>query len=294
MTAGYYLILFFCYSIALLPLPARKALASLVAFFLGYIVRYRHGVIRRNLEHALPAMERRERSALQRRIYRHLGDQFLEVISQLHITRKNIARYCTVTNPEVLARYYAEGKNIVAVLGHHGNWELASIALSHFGPHQAVAIYKPLSSHISDRLFHKIRCRLGLQLVTMKDTMRHFTSKHERPHLTIFAGDQSPMKSEIQHWCRFLNQDTPVYLGAEKIARKYDIPVLFVEMIQVKRFCYKLTLHKVTDHPKEEPTFAITNHHTRMLEEAIMRQPELWLWSHKRWKHSPEHAHSQV
>lgn len=101
----------------------------------------------------------------------------------------------------------------------------------------------------------------------------------------LIAGDQTPTKSEINYWTNFLNQETAVFLGAEKIAKALDMPVVFIDIQRIGRMSYEITFKLITDKPKETARFEITEKHVRMLENAIRRHPDNWLWSHRRWKH---------
>ena len=103
--------------------------------------------------------------------------------------------------------------------------------------------------------------------------------------LTALVADQTPPKSEIHYWTTFLNQDTPVYLGIEKLARKFDIPVFFLKIKKVKRGYYTVEAELITDKPNELKEFELTEKHIKRLETHILEQPEFWLWSHRRWKH---------
>ena len=100
------------------------------------------------------------------------------------------------------------------------------------------------------------------------------------------VADQSPSRDEANYWTTFLNQETAVYLGVEKIAKKFNHAVVFMSMRKVKRGYYETTFELITDKPNETKEFEITDKHTKLLENLINEKPEHWIWSHKRWKYS--------
>jgi KDO2-lipid IV(A) lauroyltransferase len=99
------------------------------------------------------------------------------------------------------------------------------------------------------------------------------------------VADQAPMESDTNHWITFLNQDTDVYSGSEKLAKKFDLAVLYIEVERLRKGYYKLIPHVITTHPKETKEFEITERYFQLLEKSIIKNPPYWLWSHRRWKH---------
>ena len=176
---------------------------------------------------------------------------------------------------------------MIGVLGHYGNWEwMSSYSLWETGA-DFLALYKPIRDKVTDRMMKQIRSRFGAVLVAKDDTLRVIARyrSENRLFLAGFIGDQTPNGRNLNFWTRFLNQDTPVLLGTERIARKYNIPVVSVRMRKVKRGYYEVEFVDVCANPSELPQGELTEMHTRLLESFIQEEPEFWLWSHKRWKH---------
>jgi len=153
-----------------------------------------------------------------------------------------------------------------------------------------MAVYKPLNNKYFDKYFLDLRSKFNVRLVSMRDTL-HEIIKYERQRklvASLFISDQSPVSTEIQHWMNFLNQETPLYTGMEKIARKYNIPVVFCKMNKIKRGYYQAELIPVAYEPEKTVKNEITERHTRILEDIIIEKPWLWLWTHRRWKYTRE------
>jgi len=148
---------------------------------------------------------------------------------------------------------------------------------------RALVTYKPLSSKLMDRLMKEIRQLNGSELISMQQTFRSIATSKE-PVISLLVADQAP-HPENAYWTIFLNQDTPVFLGAERIAKSTGHVVVFLAMRRVKRGHYTLEFQELCLDPKAQPEFAITEMHLRALESLIIESPQNWLWSHKRWKH---------
>ena len=284
---GYYILYGFLWVGGLLPLRILYFFSDIYFYLIYYLLKYRRRVVRANLQHAFPEKDLSEIIKIEKRYYRHLCDFFVEMYKMWHMSDEQIRRRCKFTNPEVIRRYFDQGKSVIGVLGHYGNWEwMSSYSLWETGA-DFLALYKPIRDKVTDRMMKQIRSRFGAVLVAKDDTLRVIARyrSENRLFLAGFIGDQTPNGRNLNFWMRFLNQDTPVLLGTERIARKYNIPVVSVRMRKVKRGYYEVEFVDVCANPSELPQGKLTEMHTRLLESFIQEEPEFWLWSHKRWKH---------
>jgi KDO2-lipid IV(A) lauroyltransferase len=195
----------------------------------------------------------------------------------------------TYKNPELLNELHGKGKQVMAVLGHYGNWEyMSTLALTIDYP--VVAIYKPLHNEYIDRMMQRNRNTFGVITVPMEKIARRLIEYHKSntPVLTLNLGDQRPLYHQIQYWTKFMGRDTPMFLGTEKLARKLDAAVVFLKIRKLKRGRYEMEAELICESPEDLEPFEITNRHVAILEDLIREEPAYWLWSHKRWKHSYE------
>ncbi len=280
---------------SLLPLRFIYFLSSGLYYIIYYLVGYRRKVVSENLKKSFPEKDRNERKAIEKKFYRHLCDYFFESIYMLNMSMSEVTHRYKTTNPELVQEIYAKGKSLILLTTHYGNWEWAAIGW-HQLPHVYIGIYKPLSNKIFDGLFIHLRNRYGSIPVPMKQTLRVIIDSKKNDDLIILytVGDQRPMKSEIHYWTNFLNQDTPVITGPEKLAKKFDLPVVFIDTKKIKRGYYQATYRMISENPKATSDFEITEKYIRLLEEQIKYQPEYYLWSHKRWKHKKDKQHVSV
>lgn len=272
-----------------LPLWLLYFISDVYYYLVYYVIRYRRKVVRTNLQHAFPEKSLPEIVSVEKKFYRHLCDLFVEMYRMWHMSEKEIRRRCVFTNPEVIQHHFDQGKSVIGVLGHYGNWEwMASYSLWMPQDVDFFTLYKPLHDQVTDRMMIKIRSRFKAIPVPRRDILRKVveSKKQGRLFLAGFIGDQTPNPDNLNCWMEFLNQDTPVLIGTEKIARKYDLPVISLRMRKVKRGYYEVDFVDVCAEPKALEPGELTRIHTRMLEQYIKEVPELWLWSHKRWKYT--------
>ena len=282
-----YILYGFVWLISFLPFRVLYLVADLNYLLLYYVINYRRKVVRTNLCNSFPEKSLREIKAIERKYYKHLADLSIELYKLWHMSEASIRKRCVFKNTELPQSYFNEGRSVIGVLGHYGNWEwMSSYGLWETGA-DFLALYKPIRDKVTDRMMKQIRSRFGAVLVAKDDTLRVIARyrSENRLFLAGFIGDQTPNGRNLNFWMRFLNQDTPVLLGTERIARKYNIPVVSVRMRKVKRGYYEVEFVDVCANPSELPQGKLTEMHTRLLESFIQEEPEFWLWSHKRWKH---------
>jgi KDO2-lipid IV(A) lauroyltransferase len=286
---GFYLFFGFNWVITLLPFRILYLFSDLMFLVLYYFPSYRRKVVATNLKNAFPEKSEDELLKIEKRFYKHLADLFLETLKLTHMSSKTFKKRLIVTNPEVIKRLKEKGKDIVAVCGHYSNWEwMAAIPL--FTDIKCVSIYKPLKNSHFNRFLNHLRNKHGMVLAPMSNIVREIIADRSKGIRTLsaFISDQTPAITDIKYWTQFLNQDTAVYLGAEKIAAKYDMAVVFLNNQKMKRGYYQITLEVLFENTAGLPEYTVTESHVRRLEELIREKPEYWIWSHRRWKHKRE------
>ena len=287
-------VLYKCFTIltwlvALLPLKVLYIFSWKLYYFLYYITGYRRKVVYNNLRSAFPEMSQPEIKMLGKKFYSHLSDIIIEGIKLRHLSEAELHKRFRFKNPELINKYAMEGRDVIATFGHFGNWEW-NIALNKIFDALILAVYKPLHNRHFDRYFLKLRSRYGMELVPMSSTLRRIIECRKDGIRTITAllADQTPPKKDIQFWMNFLNQETPVYLGVEKLAAKFNMVVFFLKINKVRRGYYEVEAELISDRPTELEEYDLTRMHMQRLEKHILEKPEYWLWSHRRWKHKPK------
>ncbi|MEG1587326.1 MAG: lysophospholipid acyltransferase family protein [Bacteroidales bacterium] len=274
---------------ALLPLRVLYILSDALFYPLYYMIGYRKKVVRRNLKNSFPEKTEKERRQIEKAFYHHFCDYVVETVKLMHVSDEEIMRRFRYTNPEMVHEILKDGKNVFMMLGHYGNWEWVP-SITRWMPEslQLAQIYRPLSNKAADKFFLKLRARFGSVGIAKNDTLRDIIRFRKEGKQTMigFIADQTPSKNNLHYWTNFLNQDTPCLTGAEKIARKIDAHVLYMDVKKIKRGYYEATFKVITLDSPHTAEFEITEAYVRLMEETILRAPQYWLWTHKRWKHS--------
>ncbi|RYE24185.1 MAG: lipid A biosynthesis acyltransferase [Sphingobacteriales bacterium] len=282
----YYLVLPFIYLISILPFRLLYAFSDGLYFLLYRVLGYRKEVVLTNLRNSFPEKSEDEIKKIARAYYKYLCDLFLETFKTLTISKETMLKHCYFNaDAKVLFdKLAAEDKSIVLVLGHLGNWEWAGNTVSLELKQQLYVIYHPISNKYFDWLMYKMRTRFGTKLIAMKNTFRDMLENRAELNATAFIADQTPAPDSA-YWTTFLNQHTPVFKGTELISRKINYPIVYATVKRVRRGYYELFAELLCENPKATSDGEVSELHTRRLERDIIAQPEVWLWSHRRWKH---------
>lgn len=291
MKVIYYLLMAVCYTISLLPFWVHYLIADVLYFLLYYIIRYRIRVVRTNLASAFPEKSEEERRRIEREFYQWFCDYIAESIKLLTVSKKNIKRRMVFKGTELIEQCIAEGQSMGFYLGHYCNWEwITALPLWITPEAQCSQIYHPIENKDIDNLFLRLRQRHGSICIPMADTLRKILEfkKEGKVFLVGYISDQTPNWNNIHHWCDFLHHDTPVLTGAERIIRKFNHAVFYVEERRIRRGYYEAEFKLITRDPQSLEEFALTDDYFKRLEESIQRAPAYWLWSHNRWKRTRE------
>jgi KDO2-lipid IV(A) lauroyltransferase len=283
------LVYYLLYSISILPFRVLYALSDMLMPLLYYIIRYRRGVVRHNLTSAFPEKSPEEIKTIEKKFYHWFCDYFLEAIKLLSISDEELNRRFHVKNAEVHETWFLKGRNTAGFLGHYCNWEWLSRVGKDMNPERRVClIYDPLHSKAIDYVFYKLRSDPPIGVPTpKKDILRQLVTwrREGRMNLSGYIADQAPKWENIHLWLPFLNHpETPVFTGAERIARKMNDVVYYVKMSRPRRGYYNMEYILLSDDPASLPEGELTRRFFKMLEASVREAPEYYLWTHNRWK----------
>lgn len=282
----YILIYPILYLISILPFKLLYIFSDFVRFIVYNIIGYRKDVVRENLAISLPHLTDKERLIIEKKFYTHLCDIFLEMIKTMSISKKEIQKRYKFTNIDMLQDYEKKGKSIAVLCGHYASYEWA-VSMNYYVSFTGYGIYKKIANKYFDKLVHKIRSRFKAILITTKETISTIENGARTGELGIygFASDQSPRVQKSIHWAKFMGIETPIHVGAELLAKRLDMNVIFLRTKKIKRGYYEATFEFLTEKPKEVSNFEISEMFMKKVEQQIYEAPEYYLWTHKRWKH---------
>ena len=288
-TICYKALLWLCQLTGLLPYWFLYGVLVRVIYFLVYkLAGYRTKVVRENLRNAFPEKTQEEHRRIEREFYKHLSELFIDTIDMTSISRKQISRRFRYLNVEEQEARTA-GQSWICAMAHYGSWEY-TINYPLFTGHRVGAVYHYLHSQVFDRFYRHVRSRFGADPIAVANVAREVlvSRKPGEPPLALaLIADQTPKAHTIDHWFEFLNQPTAFFMGTGKIAQKFHLPVYFLNVQKIKRGYYTAEFELLYDGQGDLDEYQIMELYVRRLERMIRQRPELWLWSHRRWKHKP-------
>lgn len=287
----YYIVYGLLYLLSLLPLRVLFLLSDLAHFIIYRVMGYRKAVVMHNLSIAFPEKTEVQRERIARRFYRHFTDTFIETIKLISAGKGFILRHYK-DDSTVFQELYAKGKKCQVHLGHNFNWELANVGMPLLSPYMLLTVYMPISNKIIDRIFNKIRTSTGAILLPATKMSTAILPYRDKQYMLALVADQNPGVPSNGYWLNFFGRPTPFVKGPEKGARANGAAVVFAHFTQSRRGYYNAHFELAVEDPASLPETELTRRYIHFLEKVIRAQPDMWLWSHRRWKHEwkPEYG----
>ena len=278
--------MFFLKLIGHFPLFVLYQVATFSKWLLYYVFSYRKKVIVNNIKNSFPELNTSQVNALTIKFYAYLTDLMVEFFKGSTISKNEMKDRVSLVNEQIITNYLDKGVPVVLVAGHQGNWEWAVHRLA-LSENLYDIVYQKLSSPLFNEFTFWVRSRFGSNvLIEKRESIVLSRERKNIPRAICLAADQSPTKPESAYWTNFLNQPTGFFTGMERFAREYQYPVIFVELIREKRGYYTMSFEELI-----KPSYdnlekgAIIELFARRLEQSVLKYPDQYLWSHKRWKH---------
>lgn len=287
----YYLIYGCWYLLSLLPLCVHYVLSDALYFLVYRLLHYRVKVVRKNISESFPEKDASELRHIERGFYHWFCDYIVESVKLLTMSQRQMKRRLVFKGTDVVGQVVAEGQSCAVYLGHYCNWEwITSLPLWVTPAAQCGQIYHAIENPLFDRLFLRLRQRFGAVCIPMAETLRRIVKYRQegRPVVIGYISDQVPFWNNIHHWCQFLNHDTPVLTGTERLARQTGHAVFYMDVRRVRRGYYEAEFQLISREPKQLAEYEVTDEYFRRLEASIRRDPACYLWSHNRWKRTRE------
>jgi len=282
---GVYIFIGFSWLLSKVPEFILYGIADFLYLILYYIVGYRRSTVNANLVNSFPDKPEKEIKQITKKFYHQLSDIFIENIAILKMSNKRILRMVEFEETDIYKKLYKSNKSIIGIAAHYSNWEMF-LTLPEIVPHIVLGVYKPLKDVLFDKQFYKMRGKFGAFPITMNDTFKTVLRYKKEDKLTFLGliADQRPIKINKKYWTTFLNQETAVYIGPEKIAQKLNPAIIFTYLEKIKRGRYRIKTELLLEDVSQCKEYEITETHLRFLEKLIIENPENYLWTHKRWK----------
>lgn len=278
--------------VSLLPLRVLYIISDACYVQLYYVIKYRRNIVRKNLKASFPTKEQAELQHIEREFYHWFCDYLVETIKLFTISKSQMRKRMRFKGVDVVHSAISNGQSVALYLGHYCNWEwVSSIPLWVSGNYAGSQVYHVLENSVMDKLLLYPRHRMGSDNVPMADVLRYIINnkRENRPVLMGFIADQVPFWNNIGHWVDFLSHpQTPILTGTEKLARRFDMACVYIDLRRIRRGYYEAEFQLMTYKPNEKPQLSISAEYFARLEYSINRQPAYWLWTHNRWKRTRE------
>ncbi|MCC6286698.1 MAG: lysophospholipid acyltransferase family protein [Chitinophagaceae bacterium] len=291
----YYIVLALLYLFSFLPFWIIYRISDFFYFILHYVIGYRRVLLMKNLSIAFPEKTEQEKKQIIKKFYRNFTDTFLEAIKLLSMSQKSLEKRIQF-DPSIFKKLYASGKSCQVHLGHNFNWEWVNVRVTRELPYDFLVVYMPIGNKVIDRLFKYFREKMGSKMLAATDMKNAMIPYRNTQYLLALVADQNPGNPQKAYWVNFFGRPTPFVKGPEKNARFNNIPVVFARFYKIKRGHYVIETKLATQNPAEMKDGQLTLEYVRYLEEVIRKQPEVYLWSHNRWKfdYKEEYANLKV
>lgn len=286
---GFYIAKLWAYGIAVTPFSLLYLRSDIFCFLVYHVVRYRRKVVRENLINSFPEKDLKELKKIEKAFYHNLCDLFVEICKLLIMKPEELQKHVRFNNPEVIRQLYDKQKSLFVAFPHSGNWEWFGKLMHVLSPHKCSAIYKKVSNPDFDKLMYQIRTNYNLdreEMLEARVSLKYLLQRKDLLNNILIVADQSPQGLKTDYWTEFLHQDTCWFNGVEKMAKLLDYAVVFAGMKRVKRGYYEVDFELLCEDVKDAPYGSVVEKYVRSLEKFINENPDNWLWSHRRWKHS--------
>jgi len=272
--------------ISILPFRLFYLFSDLVFFMVYHVVGYRKQVVHDNLKLVFPTKTDREIKQIRKDFFKHFCDMFLETVRTMSLSKKDAAKHFKVRNMDLLLDL-EKSTSVLLLCSHYGNWEWI-ISINNYLASNGYAVYQKVGNFYFDRMIKRIRGRWNTTPITQKETVKTIMLNEQENKRAVYGmvSDQSPMAHRAQYWTEFMGVKAPIFTGAESLARKLDLAVVFLKVSKVKRGFYEAECIPITLSGSATAEHEITDRFLELTEHQILERPEYYLWTHRRWKHS--------
>ena len=279
----YYVVYGLLYFVSLLPLKALYLLSDLAYLIIYRIMGYRKDVVMNNLKLVFPEKTDSERLVIAKKFYHNFCDNFIETLKLISASPRFLEKHFT-GDYSVFDDLYEQGRKCQVLLAHNFNWELASMAVADRVKQKYLAVYMPINNKVFDRIFYKMRTKTGAIFLPATNMKNAMIPHRDDNYILALVADQNPGKPAKSYWFDFFGKPTPFIKGPERGSKAGNIPSIFLKIIKIKRGYYRFEVVMSEYDPASLPDGELTRQYVHYLADFLREHPEMWLWSHRRWK----------
>jgi len=257
---------------------------------LGYRpLNIRKRVVEKQIGAAFPNLDRQQVKALARQSYAHLGRTFVESALFDTIGKQGVLDIVDeVHGWDHVDKEIAQGKGIVFVTGHHGNWELAgAYVAARDVPVDAIA--RGMANPLTDDYVTRVREATGMVIVHDADAVRRAPRSLRAGRGVAFIADQGVL-GLASTFVPFFGRPAKTPRGAAVFALRFEVPVIFVVALRKPSGKFRVIVERIE--PKrtgdmDQDVDRIVAEFTARLEHWVREEPAQYFWQHRRWRRQP-------
>ncbi|MGY6650211.1 lysophospholipid acyltransferase family protein [Wenyingzhuangia sp. IMCC45574] len=269
-----------------LPLWFLYGVSNVFYYLVYYIIGYRKSTVRKNLKLCFPDKTDKELLVIEKKSFRHFVDIFIEMLKGFGIRQKEIEKRYKYVNPEIFRELEQLDKSVIMVGAHLGNWEWL-FNINHSTSLECYGAYSKLKNKYFDNYVKQNRGRFGSHFVPTRETIPQIASNYRKGIKSLYGllSDQSPQVSKTHYWAPLFGHVVPIHTGAEMLAKRFNFAVIYMHVEMPKRGYYEITFEILSKSPEKTDGYPLTDIYLKKLEKDISARPELYFWTHKRFKH---------
>lgn len=279
-----------CCLIGWMPRWFKYGMLQPFVYALLRMIRYRYKVMYTNISLSFPEKSEKEVKQIIKGAYSNLAEVIVDTICLAGAKRRNDLDHVTWIDADKHIERN-KGRDWIFMASHYGCWEYFLLWTLNDPDCEIFGVYHPLKSTIFEHFYRRLRnFSPKIHQVPMQETVRQYL-KNRSAGKNVALGlisDQTPNLRPDTEWFDFLNRKTAFIDGSEKLAMRFNIPVYYAHIERTRADHLTIRYVEIYDGVEEVEPMEITRRYAAALEAMIKERPELWMWSHKRWKHSPE------
>jgi KDO2-lipid IV(A) lauroyltransferase len=260
-----------------------------VGWMVGVVFRIRWNTVMDHLRLAFPDRDPAWRRSVAKASFRHLGRESVATFRMSRLDAAGVRERLEMVGFEAFDEAVAEGKGVVVLTGHFGNWEMAGASVVARGVPMDV-IAQRQRNPLFDVDITRNRERLGMTVVERREALRTCLRTLRNGGVVGIVGDQNLRRGGV--FVEFFGRPAATAKGAALFAVRTGAPLFVGAAKRVPGFPqrYKATVRRIEFEPTgdlEKDVLRLTKAHTRYLEETVREAPEQYFWQHRRWKTQP-------
>lgn len=272
--------------ISILPFRLLYIISDAIYGLLYYVIGYRKKLVLENLKTVFPEKDEKELLKIRKQFFHHFVDIFMEMIKTFTISKKSLNKHYKYKNVELLNELYEQDRDLILVGAHYANWEWI-VGLSMFLKHESIAAFTLVNNKYFNKKVKSSRERFGAKFVKTSETINKIEKNNRNNIRSIYGllSDQSPQLKKTHYWSNFFDVHVPIHTGAEMLAKKYNMCIVYINTQKIKRGYYETTFELMTNDANSYNNYELTELFLRKVEKIVKEKPAYYFWTHNRFKH---------